>query len=112
VYIDYSFTIVTSGSWGICVANSLRHISGAILCHHATLAGIAHEHCLCHHHMAGIAVVLVIKVTCDQLLTAIYDHGICRNDRWLKIFWWAQSVKTESSILRTWNNCNQMVTSE
>jgi hypothetical protein len=33
VYIDYSFTIVTSGSWSICVANlktHLHHIAGVI----------------------------------------------------------------------------------
>jgi hypothetical protein len=57
---------------------------------------------LYHHHVAGIA-VLVIKVTHDQPLTAVYDHGICCNNRWSKFFWWAQSVKTKSSILQTQN---------
>jgi hypothetical protein len=58
----------------------------------------------CHNHSINCQLLLFIL----QYITAVYDHGICRNDRWSKMFWWAQSVKTESSILRT-RNSSQMV---
>jgi len=60
VYIDYPFTIVTSGSWGICVSN-LKHSL--------------------HHIIAGSIAYVTISRNC---LSASHDMG--RN--WPELPWY------------------------